>query len=426
MSYSSLEKLVFEMSNANSLSETRYLRDWDLELFLPRVASQKLAVMAHVAVALALRSFGGRIGIHTPHLDYPGIPWLDGSLLEQLQTVSLNYDGQDRISHGRFSERRSVRLGLATPCADGFTADATGDLVGVNCVFQGLQEASGPAASLAVSLAFAKAFAFSSLRIDSYRDETFMLSLENFETSEVDTPCHALISDFGSLKLLGGGPVSAAVLYVLSLSGSTARVELIDHGRFEAHDHEDSVLVCLEDSGKCRRRAFVLADRAARPGLEITATDERHLQDLSDFVCVPEAGSVSSYMFANRIEEAHVYRATVDEGEKIGRVRCAQGFRSSISTKDGQKLCTSRAEAVMRSVALWRAVRNMSAPQEVKDDCSRIAYRKTPANAAFLSLAAGSLLVALYTSLIRFQPLAFTGLELNVLGRQSQIQYAEI
>jgi hypothetical protein len=393
MGFSPIDKLVAELTHTSSIADAAGARDRDCELWLPDVVTPKAAVMAHAATALALRCCTGSIVVHAAACAHAGLPWLPGSLIDQVEAAAALYGRDVRVTTSGAARSGALRLALACDAPGAVVADATEWEAGIDRLFPRTSYAVAAASTFAVSVSFARAFSQCCLGAAA-DDRALRFPLNGRTSGDGGEPPK---TSAGDIVLFGAAEVASAFLYVLSLSDCTARVDIVGDGRFAPPDEEQTFLVGASDVNGRSKRALTLAARLKRDGIDarpLAIGDPSGPPSLAPrydaLVCTSFDPAFAA--LAAQTQAPIVVSASVgDRGNEAGTIH----WRRVPSPKDlAWRQPATRTDVVLRQVQAVTAVSTMPAVAELVDQCSRIAYFQTAVIAPFVSLAAGSLAAA--------------------------------
>lgn len=393
MGYSRIDKLVREMTMAPSLAQAAQARRTPVNLLVGSNTTGKAAVMALTAAGLSFRCFHGPVRVFLTQSEPEGVPWLPGSLKDQLYIEAKQYGAEDRLQFPSGNPTDGATLSLGTAASGAIVADAAGWVAGVGLTLRPEVSAVPPAAVLATSCAFAKLFGAIVLGDVRAASEVWTFSLQDF-TPDPPIPVTFTLPDLnlGTVGLLGAGAVGSGFAFTLWLSNWTGHVDVIDRDHYEEPNLETTMLITRQAALRGDPKANALAAALnSRPGLTATAVAtsiNRNSPELLTprdvFVCAvdnPEIRRELDSTNAGLLLNGAVGGSRLDSGHVLW----------SRHGPDDAPLATLYPE---RNLGSRDASASIPAPIEVQDECSRLAYGNVSMAAPFIALASGALLLA--------------------------------
>lgn len=385
MSYSRIDKLVISQRGLTSLVDAQSARDRAFHLVLPARSGLGVSLMAKAAVSLALRTLRGKIVVTIdPRFDQAG----HKHLFEELEQEAYVYGQPDRLRLGMRPSAGAIGLALGVEVDGMVIADAAGWNCAVNRILPAAKETAGPAAALAVSLAFAKVFNAYVLGQDCNLWEDWAFSLETHAPVTSNGAGGGV--NIGDVAVLGAGAIGAAVLFVVKHSGWSGNLEFIDFDRYDKPNEETTLLIGIPEVLRNRHKAIVLAELGTTEDLSVTPTTHK-IESASDPVLLKPRD-----MFIAAVDNAATRRLLDAANARVVLNAAVGGARAEA----GHVLWTRHMKED-RPLSSFYPSSNGDAngnhgrvPDEITDECSRIAYENASFAAPFIALAAGSLLAA--------------------------------
>lgn len=413
MSYSRIDKLVISQRGLTSLVAAQSARDRAFHLVLPARSGPSVSLMAKASVALALRTLRGEIVVTVdPRFDHAG----HKQLFEELEREAYVYGQPERLRLGIRPPAGAIGLALGVEVDGMVMADAAGWNCAVNRILPAADETAGPAAALALSLAFAKLFNAYVLGQDVNLREAWEFSLET----------HAAIAsngrwggvNIGDVAVLGGGAIGAATMFVVKNSGWSGNVEVIDFDRYDKPNEETTLMIGIPEVLRNRHKAVVLAELGATEGLSVSATVHK-IESASDPILLKPRDA-----FIVAVDNADT-RRLLDSANARAILNAAVGGARS---EAGHVLWTRHLKQDRPLSSFYRSSGDDAngdhgrLPEEIKDECSRIAYEQASFAAPFIALAAGSLLAAACAQRAADRWANNSYLKLDLFGYQSKFR----
>ena len=422
MTYSRVDKLVRELRRLPSLALATRARGTPVDLVLAPDDSGKVAVMAWAAVSMALRCHTGLVRVWFPGREPHGLSGQRANLPGELEHEATIHGEPGRLEFHRGSPPPGPSLGLAWAVPGGIWADADGWMAGVNLVFAAGRPAAAPAAVFAVCCAMAKLFNLTVLGNDAAAVEAWRLSLLSLEPTGPDQG-HGLSLDqalrpdldLGDLVLVGAGAIGAGFAATLRLSGWSARLDIIDHDRYEEPNLETTLLVGRADVLARRQKATALADRLAGcSGLQVTSRAAR-VEDV-----LPSPAGDGGRVLVSAVD-SRAARRHLDRVQAKSRLNGAVGG----AAHDAGHVLWSRhgpedppLADLYPDEAEEERTATSSPPAEASDPCCRLAYEGVTMAVPFVGLAAGALLAAGCARLALGDDTAVNYFRVSLLGLQ--------
>lgn len=413
MSYSRIDKLVISQRGLTSLADAQAARDRAFHLVLPARSGPAITLMAKAAVSLALRTLRGDIYVSIdPRFDHAG----HKRLFEELEQEAAAYGQPERICLGKQPAAGAIGLALGVDVDGMVSADAAGWNCAVNRILPVAEETAGPAAALAVALAFAKIFNAYVLGQGGNLHEAWEFSLETHTPTLSRGP--GGVVDIGEAALLGGGAIGAAAVFVMKHSSWAGSLEVIDFDRYDRPNEETTLLVGIPEVLRNRYKAIALAELGKNERLLITPTVHK-IESASDPILLKPRDA-----FIIAVDNAAA-RRLVDGSNARAILNAAVG---GAQAEAGHVLWTRHLKGD-RPLSSFYPPSTSDAmgdggrvPDEIKDECSRIAYENASFAAPFIALAAGSLLAASCAQRAMDRWADNSYLKLDLFGYQSKFR----
>lgn len=393
MSYSRVDKLVRELRKEPSLATASAARNLPVTILVGADTTNKAAVMAYTAVSLAIRCFGGDIRVVLGMPEPAGLPWMPGSLREQLLAEASRCGARRRLLFPSDIPESGPVIALGIESDLGYMADAAGWTAGVGRIFGEKGPAVAPAAVLATCCSFAKLFREIVLGVPSIGNEAWALSLLDFSVEPQVTPKDSISNlDLGRLALVGAGAIGSGFALTLWLSGWSCKGTVIDKDRYEEPNFETTMLIGRQDALEAKPKADSLTSVLnARQGLDfeplttfVSAASPVLKMGHDVLVCAVDNPET------RRRLDGHNARLLVNGG--VGGTRLDSGH--ILWSRHGALDLPLSALYPEREDENQASVDDMPPPAEVNDQCSRVAYGGVSMAAPFIGLASGALLLA--------------------------------
>jgi molybdopterin/thiamine biosynthesis adenylyltransferase len=413
MSVSRIDKLVHGHTGAPSLAQTRSSRNVQFNIVLHDIEPVKRAVMAHVATTLGLRCFTGPVWLY----DDPGATGIwphRGPLRKLILESAAAYGHPERIRWTSGTPSEGITLHIGAEAGGEFVADAAGWVAGVNTELPKRLPAEVPASVFAVSCTFAQLFNKTLLGRERRHPWTF--SVRDLAAG-VDAPAaHTLAAiDCGQVAVLGAGAIGSAFAYTVWLSNWTASLDIYDRESYDEPNLETTCLIGNDHVVQCRPKAPALAEAASRPGLRVAGHQVEIRRDSpeldiqrSTFVCAvdnPETRRILDSTRADLLLNAAVGGAVLDAGQALFT-------RHGVADPALSKRYPERTPVATQNRPDARL------PEEVQDDCSRVAYEGVATAAPFIATATAAMLAA---ACAEIPPDAPNYLKLDLFGLQDRV-----
>lgn len=393
---SRIDKLVREAGGLALLGDAAQLRTRPVTLFVDTDTSP---ILVRSGVALALRCFSGSVCV-------VGVTSIPASLQAAAIEEATEYGTPERILFG--TDGGALALGLGCRVGDQPFVTAAGWVVGVNRELVG-PPAAAPAAAFAAAAGVAKLFRAMFGATATAIRESWQLSLWSLAT-DGDGPSSPDI-DLGSVLAIGAGAIGSGLAQVLRHSGWRGHIEFVDGQLYEEANHETTLLISQQNGRDCAPKAEILArllnrssvsshgERAVIDGSHqilsqgwralVVGVDNAELRQVLDRVRMP---IYNAGVGGSRDDAGHVLWSRHDPaaGDHVLSSLYRGGTTTEISTSE-------------------------SAPADITDACSRLAYANVSLAAPFLGLAAGALLAA---GLARRTEETANYVKLDLLGHQ--------
>jgi hypothetical protein len=249
--------------------------------------------------------------------------------------------------------------------------------------------------------------------------EAWVFSLLDFnqaDPADSDLQHSVPANDLRRVHLLGAGAIGSAFCYSVSLSSDDSDLEIIDKERYDEPNQETTFFLSKQVAARNQPKATVLADFAQREGLRITPHgmrtlvrgDEYLTHECDVFVCAVDNSET------RRILDATNSRVLLNAG--LGGTRLDAGHVLVSVHEQGADVLSTLYPVTSDGIV----APDGSAPREITDDCSRVAYSNISLAAPFMALASGALLHGLCHLLVRDPP-SIRYLKLDLLAWQQSM-----
>ena len=416
MSVSRVDKLVRELKGMASLAEASDVREVPITLLLGDGDARKLEPMALASLSLALRCLRGPVRISAPQQLLTAQSSSGIRTVRERLEIEAARDGQSsRVSFSHEPIEGAPCFGVGRPIAGGFFAEAAGWVAGINCELPKEVPAVTPAAVFAVCAAFAQFFRTAVLGDIPSIKHSWTFSLEDFTRSPAVPSAFTLPQvHLGRIGLLGAGAIGSGFAFNLVASGWAADLTIIDRERYDEPNWETTLGVGLEDILRRGAKAPTLAEFVASRGTvavdsivaEVSETSPLLAQSRDFFVCAvdnPETRRTLDKANARLLLNGGVGGSSLDAGHVLW---------SSHGHGD-DPLSTLYPQRSVDTVGPSK-----STPNDIQDECSRIAYQGVSMAAPFVGLACGALLLASCAQVQLGHTLPVNYVKLDLLGRQ--------
>jgi len=382
MNYSRVDKLILSQCGLSSLADAQSARDLGFHLVLPIRITDAVKFMAKASIAIALRTVTGDITITTSLTQGRED---QKALFAELEEEAALYGQPERVRFGIVPDRIAMKMSLGAFSEGAVIADAAGWQCAVNRILSPVEVTAAPAAALAVAFAFAKLFNFHVLGKKEALEESWSISLDTMSSGQLSVPSPSL--DIGKIALLGAGAIGSATIFVLKNSGWRGCVEIIDYDRYDRPNEETTFLLGLPEVGRFRHKAIALAERGTNGGLFVTPIVRRIENREDKILRIPRDA------FLCAVDNAETRRLLDKVDAKVVLNAAVGGNRMDA----GHVLWTRHLKNDLPLSSVYPRASESNAnddavPNEISDECSRVAYRNISFAAPFMALAAGSLL----------------------------------
>lgn len=390
MSYSRIDKLVRERMGTQSLSDASELRNIPINIVLPSEHSHKIEIMASCALGLSLRCFKGQVNFYCP------ITWSNSMLKELLLNDATDYGESERLHFIQGLPKGGPTLSLGFYMPGAIIADASGWIAAINKVIPSSFSAVSPAIVFATACAFAKIFNGYVLNDKQHLNEEWMFSLYDFRkltsiSNQITSPSKIHI---GQIALLGAGAIGSGFSYVLSLSSWSAALEIIDYDRYNEENLETTMLIGEKEVLKKFYKADALAvllnlhnGLKASPIKTKITKDHLELSSYRDVLVCAVDNAQTRRILDNANVGMIINGGVGGSTEEAGHILWS---RHLLNDKPLSTLYNIHEESIPRTVKLNQEI----SPNDISDECSKIAYQGVSMAAPFLGLACSALLVA--------------------------------
>jgi hypothetical protein len=335
-------------------------------------------------VALALRCFKGRIRIHALK---PSLA-VSTAFRETLEVQARKFGEAHRIDFAP-SECGPWRLALGCATDGAVLADACGWTARINGVFKQRSSAAPPALTFAVACAFAKLFNHAILGVSKHAAETWDFCLIRFLSNANNPLVYAEDVQIGRVGLLGAGAIGSAVGYVLSLSGWSGKLDVIDFDTFEGPNLETCIMADAKSVNVPLRKAQGLVNSLAKHPIvasekqcKVTANEQLSSEEWDAFICAVDNPET------RRLLDTLNTRILINAG--LGATKADAGWILWTRHSKGDQALSE----IYREIPKGSDDEAADVPEEFQEKCSRMNYRGVSLSLPFAGLVAGSLLVA--------------------------------
>lgn len=394
---SRIDKLVREFMGVDRIADAAAIRSKPVTFV---VSNATQTAMARSTVALALRSFGDIIHIHT----YGQTPT---AVVDAMLAEASEYGSEDRLSLKRRDDD-PLSLGLGCP-SSGLHIDASGSVAGINLLLPG-RPATGPASCFASAAGMAKLFAVAmGLPVDVVK-ESWLMSLATFEAQ--DENAYVGDIDIGRVLAIGAGAIGGGLAETARYSRWRGHIEFVDRERYDEPNHETTLVIsrrhAIERCKKAETLAALLnrAELTAHGALDEITAESSLLQQNWNAVVV----GVDNPELRRALD--NVASPILNAG--VGGTRRDAGHVLFSRHTKGDPLLSSLYRAALTAAS------SDDAPSDITDQCSRVAYANAALAAPFLGLAAGAVLGAGLEHLATGRDLSTNYLKFDLLGLQQR------
>lgn len=393
---SRIDKLVREFTGVDRIADAAALRAKPVTLV---VSSATQIALARSTVALALRSFGDTVHIHA---DGP----TPAVVVDAMFAEAVEYGGENRLSLKPCDGPLS--LGLGCP-SGGLLVDASGSVAGINTLLAA-RPATGPASCFASAAGIAKLFSLAMGVPAELVRESWRMSLATFETQDKNAYLGDI--DIGRVLAIGAGAIGAGLAETARYSRWRGHIEFVDRERYDEPNHETTLVIS-------RRHALERCKKAETLGALLNRAE------LTAHGTLDEINGESSLLQQNwnavvvGVDNPDLRRALDNVAWPILNAGVGGTRRDA-----GHVLFSRHTKSDTLLSSLYRATLTAtspdSAPSDITDQCSRIAYAEVALAAPFLGLAAGAILGAGLEHLATGRELSTNYLKFDLLGLQQR------
>jgi len=419
MSVSRVGKLLCEVGRVESLAEADQLRSAPVHVLVGTGEPQKIATLAHAAVALALRTQRGPVRVFVD-LAAPGVGGV-GRLLDDLYREAEAYGEAHRLEHMP-AQSAGAGIGLLIDRLGSGVhsrADAAGWVSAINRTLTPSLGAEATACVFAVACAFAKQFKAGLLQDQRSLGEQWSFDLHSLQVDPPPpTEYRSSSPHLGSVALLGAGAIGSAVAYVLSLSGWHADLTILDKGLYEEPNEETTLMVSRRQVFASEPKAETLATlldggvlRARGRRAEINAQSAELHEPYDQFICAVDNEST------RRALDAIASPTLINAAVGGSRYDAGHVLMSRHSLHD-----PPLSSLYPMADSVGQETGTAFVPTEARDACSRVAYQNVSLAAPFIAAAAASLAVSECERAAQGLLHGPNYLKLDLFGLQSRLQ----
>lgn len=408
---SRVNKFIRELIGTDSLAEAGAVRNVDITIVIGNVEIFRQRVLALTAVALLVRCISGRLLVMFESSDNVQNNSILKSMIDEAEKIGYG----TRVTISNRLEGLTFGLATARPCT--VSVDAIGWIAGINKNFNGNLSAAAPAAIFSVACGVAKLFWASVSKMDKYQAEEYSISLSDFSLNpQLPHTFEHSEHDLGEIVLVGAGAIGAALAYTLYQSKWKARIHIIDKDRYNPPNIETTLLINLSDIRKNKPKACALAEKI-QSSLIVASGEQLEITPNGDEI------KGSPKFIISAVDNPETRRALNPKSRSTILINGGVGG----SKEDAGHILASRhgCHDPLISLLYKDNHRNTGSsttpPDEITDECSRIAYNDVTMAAPFLGAACGALLAAICIQNNSSCRPAHNYFKLDILKQQSKM-----
>ena len=407
---SRVNKFIRELVGTDSLAEASAVRNHDVTIVIGNVEIFRQRVLALTAVALLVRCISGRVLVMFES-DNVQNKCLLKSMIDEAEKIGCG----PRVQLVAVLNGPTFGLATARPCT--VRVDAIGWIAGINKNFNVNLSAVAPAAIFSVACGVAKLFWASVSGMNKFQAEEYSISLSDFSLNpQLPHTFEHLEHDLGEIVMVGAGAIGSAFAYTLYHSKWKAKIHIIDRDRYNPPNIETTLLINLSDVVKNKPKAFALAEKINSPN--IFATGEK-----SEITLAGDEIKGKPKFIISAVDNPETRRALNPKNRSTILVNGGVGG----SKEDAGHILASRHGchdpliSVLYKDNHSNTGSSTNPPDEITDECSRLAYNNVAMAAPFLGTACGALLAAICIQNNSSYTPSHHYLKLDILKQQSKM-----